>query len=241
MMLSGRLFGLQMSERHTEERGGSCWLTPRAGNPGSRPNKKGGKILAEEVKKKELFPTPTSSDGTSATVLNENTNIYFLKSGNPRKISNQGVDGSVGLSRYVKIMYPTPSKSDVEGGRHDVEQTESGHWRRISKTTGIAFGAKLRDAIETGEERKMYPTATARDWKGSTAKRREQGNPKRALDCEVEMYGDKTPQTSTLRLSPTWVEWLMGLPPRWTVLSGDIRREFIATAKTRSGSKDSNV
>ena len=29
------------------------WPTPRAGNPGSRPNGKGGKILAEEVKKKE--------------------------------------------------------------------------------------------------------------------------------------------------------------------------------------------
>jgi len=29
------------------------WPTPRAGNPGSRPNGKGGKILAEEVKKLE--------------------------------------------------------------------------------------------------------------------------------------------------------------------------------------------
>jgi len=29
------------------------WPTPRAGNPGSRPNKKGGKILAEEAKKQD--------------------------------------------------------------------------------------------------------------------------------------------------------------------------------------------
>jgi hypothetical protein len=29
------------------------WPTPRAGNPGSRPNGKGGKVLAEEVKKQE--------------------------------------------------------------------------------------------------------------------------------------------------------------------------------------------
>lgn len=34
------------------------WPTPRAGNPGSRPNMKGGKILAEEVKK---WPTPTAN------------------------------------------------------------------------------------------------------------------------------------------------------------------------------------
>jgi hypothetical protein len=36
------------------------WPTPRAGNPGSRPNGKGGKILAEEVKKSVMWPTPTA-------------------------------------------------------------------------------------------------------------------------------------------------------------------------------------
>jgi hypothetical protein len=38
-------------------RGELMWPTPRAGNPGSRPNGKGGKILAEEVKK---YTTPTA-------------------------------------------------------------------------------------------------------------------------------------------------------------------------------------
>jgi hypothetical protein len=33
--------------------------TPRAGNPGSRPNQKGGKILAEEVAKAGMLGTPT--------------------------------------------------------------------------------------------------------------------------------------------------------------------------------------
>jgi len=46
------------------------WPTPRAGNPGSRPNGKGGKILNEEVliaeglrtrgAKQEMWPTPTT-------------------------------------------------------------------------------------------------------------------------------------------------------------------------------------
>jgi hypothetical protein len=36
------------------------WASPRAGNPGSRPNQKGGKVLAEEVKK--LLPTPNAWD-----------------------------------------------------------------------------------------------------------------------------------------------------------------------------------
>ena len=48
------------------------WPTPRAGNPGSRPNGKGGRILAEEVAiaeglrergKSKHFPTPRAGDG----------------------------------------------------------------------------------------------------------------------------------------------------------------------------------
>jgi DNA (cytosine-5)-methyltransferase 1 len=37
--------------------------SPRAGNPGSRPNKKGGKILAEEIAKAGMLPTPKAIDG----------------------------------------------------------------------------------------------------------------------------------------------------------------------------------
>lgn len=51
------------------------WPTPRAGNPGSRPNKKGGKILAEEVK----FPTPQNRDwkGKSQRGNHGNTTDYL--------------------------------------------------------------------------------------------------------------------------------------------------------------------
>jgi len=44
----------------TLNRAVKMWPSPRAGNPGSRPNQKGGKILAEEVKK-SLWPTPSAS------------------------------------------------------------------------------------------------------------------------------------------------------------------------------------
>lgn len=43
--------------------------TPRAGNPGSRPNEKGGKILAEEIAK-ALIPTPASRDYKGGSVNN---------------------------------------------------------------------------------------------------------------------------------------------------------------------------
>ena len=49
------------------------WPTPRAGNPGSRPNGKGGKVLAEEVeiaaglrqRGERMWPTPTTLRGIS--------------------------------------------------------------------------------------------------------------------------------------------------------------------------------
>lgn len=44
---------------HVQIKNRTFWPMPRAGNPGSRPNLKGGKILAEEVKK---WPTPTTRD-----------------------------------------------------------------------------------------------------------------------------------------------------------------------------------
>ena len=45
--------------------GVKMWPSPRAGNLGSRPNQKGGKILAEEVKK--LLPTPKERDWKGQT------------------------------------------------------------------------------------------------------------------------------------------------------------------------------
>lgn len=45
----------------TLDRAVKLWPTPRAGDPGSRPNRKGGRVLREEVKK-SLLPTPISRD-----------------------------------------------------------------------------------------------------------------------------------------------------------------------------------
>lgn len=66
------------------------------------------------------LPTPTASDGTVGAVLNESTRIYRTKNGTPRKISNQGIDGSVGLARFVQLearaTLPTPTARDWENG-----------------------------------------------------------------------------------------------------------------------------
>jgi hypothetical protein len=74
----------------------NMWPTPRAGNPGSRPNGKGGKILAEEVKKSLMWPTPNQRDwkDTGATQGN-------------RKSPNLGT---------MVHQWATPTKADAEGG-----------------------------------------------------------------------------------------------------------------------------
>lgn len=54
------------------------------------------------------LPTPTASDAGPAAILNVNTNIVFTGKGTPRKVSNNGVNGSLGLARTVMLL-PTPS------------------------------------------------------------------------------------------------------------------------------------
>ena len=55
-----------------------------------------------------ILPTPTASDAGPAAIVNENTNIVFTSKGTPRKVSNNGVNGSLGLARTVMLL-PTPS------------------------------------------------------------------------------------------------------------------------------------
>jgi hypothetical protein len=49
MMRDGECWELMMQEPATNGSASGYWPTPRACNPGSRPNGKGGKVLAEEV------------------------------------------------------------------------------------------------------------------------------------------------------------------------------------------------
>ena len=56
-------------------------------------------------------PTPVASDGTTGSLIGKNDNFYETKTGMPRKVNQNGKDGSVGLGRLVK-MWPTPQASD---------------------------------------------------------------------------------------------------------------------------------
>jgi DNA (cytosine-5)-methyltransferase 1 len=73
-------------------------------NPNRFPN-------LETIVGRMIFPTPTCADATMGAILNDNTKLITLKSGRMRKISNQGVSGSIGLARTV-AMWATPCASD---------------------------------------------------------------------------------------------------------------------------------
>jgi hypothetical protein len=65
-------------------------------------------LHTEETESGLLLPTPTCADATMGAILNDNTKFITLKTGKLRKISNQGVSGSIGLARTV-AMWPTPT------------------------------------------------------------------------------------------------------------------------------------
>jgi hypothetical protein len=125
-------------------------------------------------------------------ILNDNTKFITLKSGRLRKISNQGVSGSIGLARTV-AMWPTPragnpgSRPNGKGGKI------------LSEEVMIAEGIRGR-----GEK---LATPQARDYRTGSKSRWE--NPERSRNLNDQIGG---------QLNPTWVEWLMGWPLGWTDL-----------------------
>jgi hypothetical protein len=70
--------------------------------------------------------------------------------------------------------------------------------------------------LETMVGRSLWPTPTARDWKG--------GRKAETLEAVGRGYSNSLNDALTVcgehgQLNPTWVEWLMGFPVGWTDLS----------------------
>ena len=75
---NGMLYRRPTQEHPISANDGGLWPTPKAGNPGSRPNGKGGKILNEEVQIAEglrnrggLWPTPTVQDSANNGAISQ--------------------------------------------------------------------------------------------------------------------------------------------------------------------------
>ena len=127
MIVNGELFPLEKPELDILGNDGGAWPTPRAANPGSRVNGKGGKILNEEVMIKEglrnrgeysnkaEWPTPTVN-----TRPNE---------GNVRLLRKQVLEGKLSEEEATQMLngkspfsaqgavkeWPTPTSSEKSG------------------------------------------------------------------------------------------------------------------------------
>jgi len=123
------------------------WPTPRASNPGSRPNGKGGKILAEEVKK-SMFPTPgttgLSNGSGNCGKINElyeqgvisDEERRSMRSGNGGQLSADWVELLMGYP----LGFTDIDKNDVSFDNHFPDKWLDGTWEngvprvRVMKT-----------------------------------------------------------------------------------------------------------
>ncbi len=166
-----------------------------------------------------LLPTPSAweSDPTEefieecrAAGIDPNERLYLPG----RKWFSQRT-----LSRVVPSLLPTPQASDGSGGRFDRSAAENG-WKRPS-------GAHATKTLSTAARLLPTPTSKDRDSSRRSTARTEEwtSNPGTTLtDAALESSGASTEPPSDggnsssggLRLSPSFVEWLMGAPARWT-------------------------
>jgi hypothetical protein len=60
-----------------------------------------------------MFPTPMAADATAGAIIGKGDTYEMSETGVPRKITQSGASGSLGLARYVKLI-PTPVASEYK-------------------------------------------------------------------------------------------------------------------------------
>ena len=205
--------------------------TPRAANPGSRPNGKGGKILNEEAqilmgvrtRGEYQFPTPRLRDSYS-----RDSKKMIIE----RNEENRDLDLTAKV-KYDAMMLPTPRASEATHPRLGGTQEAVAH---LSLTDAVKDKAMFPtpstqdtithpDAVLTQDGRRAskdgttshslsladsFPTPKARDHRGTSIKH----------DALPDAIGENRVKDSR-RLNPEWVSLLMGVPAWWLDLRAD--------------------
>jgi hypothetical protein len=190
-----------------------------------------------------LLPTPVASDGTTGAVIGKNDTFYTTSTGMPRKVNQNGIDGSVGLARLVKLL-PTPSASDYKNqptsaswkakgavnfklSNPEIRATwptpiasRGGAWRADGQVSMVAKNVEtyeefllLTKGTSKKKRDKYWPTPATRDYKGAV-----KVGKRISKSGKIQNYGEQLPNAIGGQLNPTWVEWLMGWPLGWTDL-----------------------
>lgn len=213
------LFRLVPLERPTEETG--CGLlhdllpTPRAVEVVEHPMKAAARTKDRTGTKLNnlssgaafgLLPTPMASDATTGVIIGKNDRFVTTRNGTPRKINQNGQNGSVGLARMVRLL-PTPNAREAD---------------KYSKkyNPNSQMGTALTAMAVNG----MLPTPIRRDYQPSVSPqtlKRKDGKMRTDSLCNLPvMLGEHCLQTGgrTSQLNPLFVEEMMGFPLMWTTL-----------------------
>ncbi len=195
------LFRLVPSERPTEETG--YGLLPTVQTQGLKMCDENGKTRFYPM---ELLPTPMASDATTGAIIGKNDHFITTGNGTPRKINQNGINGSVGLARMVQLL-PTPNAREAD---------------KYSKkyNPNSQMGTALTAMAVNG----MLPTPIRRDYQPSVspqALKRKDGKMRTDSLCNLPvMLGEHCLQNGgrTSQLNPLFVEEMMGFPLMWTTL-----------------------
>lgn len=90
-----------------------------------------------------LLPTPQASDGSQGAVIGKKDKFYMTKTGFPRKINQNGTDGSVGLPRLLQLI----SLQEVSPANHSHKLDED----KERQTTAI-YGHKCLELYESSTQ-----------------------------------------------------------------------------------------
>lgn len=82
-------------------------------NKSNSPNAKERPTIALAARR-GLLPTPMASDATTGAIIGKNDQFITTGNGTPRKINQNGTNGSIGLARIVQLL-PTPTMRDYKG------------------------------------------------------------------------------------------------------------------------------
>jgi hypothetical protein len=179
------------------------WPTPRAANPGSRPNGKGGKILAEEAKKN--WPTARARDWKDTPGCA------------PSKI------GDVSLPRKVYGLQDQANPNTNGNGQESWSTPQAKNW----PTPTTAEGTKIGNQPNFGQVGlSNHPSIVGQPDRAKLKKSGKSQGSQQWPTPRVFMHKDSTKDRgkSNLgekvrgKLNPDWVEQLMGLPVGWTDL-----------------------
>ncbi len=198
--LATQIMGLLPTPTASEaERGSERQLTVKEGKV-QNISPKGVKygMSIRQLAEQGFIPTPMASDATTGAIIGKN-DIFVETKGLPRKINQNGTDGSVGLARLVQML-PTPQASDYVS----TVQEKNYSLRHLEHNSGWTNN--------------MLPTPTASDKNAGRRGNapREGHNPMTNSLKDAINYQEQTSKCS--QLSPQFVMEMMGFPTDWTLL-----------------------